>query len=271
METDQLWGDKPSWGDIEEEERDMTGTKVIESQPDENGVRIRTVVEYTTNELGQKVKTTKNLKVYKKRVKISKQAQARKKWAKFGDCRPGEQGVTLLGEVVEVELTSRKKREEEEESMKLVIDDVPTKKETWMSRAQRLGARSWDEVTGGASEDKEEGAPAEGGDRAGGAYLPPSLRRGADRDRERDDTTTVRVTNLSDDTREEDLRELFRRFGPIQRVFLAKNKSTGLSRGFAFITFAYKEDAAKAIENLSGYGYDHLILNVEWARPSQNF
>ena len=38
------------------------------------------------------------------------------------------------------------------------------------------------------------------------------------------------------------------------------------SQGFAFISYQYREDAQKAIENLNGYGYDHLILKVEWAK-----
>ena len=38
------------------------------------------------------------------------------------------------------------------------------------------------------------------------------------------------------------------------------------SQGFAFISYQIREDAQKAIENLNGYGYDHLILKVEWAK-----
>ena len=37
-------------------------------------------------------------------------------------------------------------------------------------------------------------------------------------------------------------------------------------QGFAFINFHRREDAAKAIAGVSGFGYDHLILNVEWAK-----
>lgn len=39
-----------------------------------------------------------------------------------------------------------------------------------------------------------------------------------------------------------------------------------LPQGFAFISFHRREDAARAIAGVSGFGYDHLILNVEWAK-----
>jgi translation initiation factor 3 subunit G len=74
------------------------------------------------------------------------------------------------------------------------------------------------------------------------------------------------VTNLSEDAKESDLSDLFRTFGPISRIYLAKDKNTGLSKGFAFINFVHREDAARAIEKLSGFGYDNLILHLEWAK-----
>jgi translation initiation factor 3 subunit G len=83
-----------------------------------------------------------------------------------------------------------------------------------------------------------------------------------------DDITTVRVTNLSEDTVEEDLDDLFRKYGPISRIYLAKEKHTGRSKGFAFINFVRREDAQDAIDALSGVGFDHVILHLEWAKPS---
>ena len=80
------------------------------------------------------------------------------------------------------------------------------------------------------------------------------------------DDATVRVTNLPEETQEQDLRDLFVPFGAVTRVFLAKDKTSNTSKGFAFITFAEKKDAQKAIECVSGYGYYHLILKVEWAK-----
>jgi len=86
----------------------------------------------------------------------------------------------------------------------------------------------------------------------------------------RKDEATVRVTNLPEETQEQDLRDLFTPFGPVSRVFLAKDKTNNTSKGFAFITFNEKKDAQKAIECVSGFGYDHLILKVEWANKPQN-
>ncbi|XP_068723777.1 eukaryotic translation initiation factor 3 subunit G-like [Montipora capricornis] len=66
-----------------------------------------------------------------------------------------------------------------------------------------------------------------------GKYIAPGLREGAANRRgetmprsQRDESANIRVTNLSEDTRESDLMELFRPFGPISRIFLAKGKQT---------------------------------------------
>ena len=110
---------------------------------------------------------------------------------------------------------------------------------------------------------------------AKGAYVPPSMRAGAERTggsdmRRRNEENSVRVTNLSEDTREPDLHELFRTFGPVSRVYVAIDQKTGVSRGFGFVNFVNKEDAERAINKLNGYGYDNLILRVEWATPRSN-
>jgi translation initiation factor 3 subunit G len=110
---------------------------------------------------------------------------------------------------------------------------------------------------------------------SGGKYVPPSMRGasssagGANESQNDDrDTPTLRVTNISTDTREDDLKELFRVFGPVSRVYLAKDKETFQSRGFAFVSFVHREDAERALNKLNGHGYDHLILKIEWAKPS---
>lgn len=92
----------------------------------------------------------------------------------------------------------------------------------------------------------------------------PGDRFGKGRD---DDKPTIRVTNVSEDTTEEDLKRLFYPFGSLHRVFLAKDKERNTSRGFAFVSFYNRQDAQRAMDKLQGYGYDHLILRLEWANP----
>ncbi|SLM40828.1 eukaryotic translation initiation factor 3 subunit [Lasallia pustulata] len=87
-----------------------------------------------------------------------------------------------------------------------------------------------------------------------------------DKKYERDDLATLRVTNVSEFAEEADLREIFERFGRVTRVFLAKDRETGRAKGFAFISYQERSDAAKACEKIDGYGYGHLILRVEFAK-----
>jgi len=109
------------------------------------------------------------------------------------------------------------------------------------------------------------------GDRGGSTRGGPSYGSGSrSSDLRKQDEATVRVTNLPEETQEQDLRDLFTPFGHVSRVFLAKDKTNNTSKGFAFITFNEKKDAQKAIECVSGFGYDHLILKVEWANKPQN-
>lgn len=49
-------------------------------------------------------------------------------------------------------------------------------------------------------------------------------------------------------------------------IVFAKMSSYFSWQGFAFISFHRREDASRAIAGVSGFGYDHLILNVEWAK-----
>ena len=57
---------------------------------------------------------------------------------------------------------------------------------------------------------------------------------------------------VSEFAEENDLREIFERFGRVTRVFLAKDRETGRAKGFAFISFQERSDAAKACEKIDG-------------------
>jgi translation initiation factor 3 subunit G len=125
-------------------------------------------------------------------------------------------------------------------------------------------ARGLDEEEGSSPVDTPSGA-APSTVNGSGKYVAP--RGGAAFAAERDDRT-LRVTNLSETVKEGDLSELFSKAGRVQRVFVAKHLDTKACKGFAFVSMVTKEGAEKAIELLHGHGYDHLILRVEWAKPS---
>ncbi|CAG2120635.1 unnamed protein product [Medioppia subpectinata] len=103
-------------------------------------------------------------------------------------------------------------------------------------------------------------------------YVPPSMRAGAaktgasdDRGWDRDQEYTLRVTNLPEESTDEDLRDLFRHFGRIKRVYLARDKVTLAAKGFAFVTYLSEVDAERAIAGVHKHRYGNLILYVEWS------
>jgi translation initiation factor 3 subunit G len=89
----------------------------------------------------------------------------------------------------------------------------------------------------------------------GTKYVPPGMRgsRGAGESMSRvggsrDDLPTLRVTNISEDTQESDLRDLFGIFGRVARVYVGRDRETGAGKGFAFVSFEDKANAQKASE-----------------------
>ncbi len=75
------------------------------------------------------------------------------------------------------------------------------------------------------------------------------------------------VGNLSFQTTESDLRNLFAPFGQITRVHLATDRETGRARGFAFVEMSNDDDAVKAIAALDGKEFGGRNIKVNEARP----
>lgn len=85
----------------------------------------------------------------------------------------------------------------------------------------------------------------------------------------RDDLPTLRVTSLSTDADENDLRTLFEKFGRLGRANIVRDRDTQESKGFGFVSFENRMDAERAMNKMNGRGYDNLILSVSWSRELQ--
>jgi cold-inducible RNA-binding protein len=81
--------------------------------------------------------------------------------------------------------------------------------------------------------------------------------------------TKIYVGNLSYDTKEEDLRELFAQAGTVASVALIKDRDTGQSKGFAFIEMSNQSEAEKAIQMFNSYTLANRPLKVNLARPKE--
>lgn len=120
------------------------------------------------------------------------------------------------------------------------------------------------------------GASTDDRNKSANKYVPPSMREGGNAKRgdslsaRGHDALAIRISNLSPNTSDHDLEELVKPFGSIAKLYLAKEKTSGQCRGFAYIHFKSKQDAHAAIKALNGYGYDHLILKVDWSKPNTN-
>jgi RNA recognition motif-containing protein len=75
------------------------------------------------------------------------------------------------------------------------------------------------------------------------------------------------VGNLSFNTNEDELRQMFESYGQVDRVSIMTDRDTGRSRGFGFVEMASNEDGDKAITALNGSQVGGRTINVNEARP----
>jgi cold-inducible RNA-binding protein len=74
------------------------------------------------------------------------------------------------------------------------------------------------------------------------------------------------VGNVDYETSEDELRQLFAAYGPVERVSIVTDRYSGQRRGFAFVGMANAEDADKAIAELNGAQLHDRKLDVNEAR-----
>ena len=81
--------------------------------------------------------------------------------------------------------------------------------------------------------------------------------------------TKLFVGNLSFNTSEGDILELFKQAGTVTSCDLIVDKFTNKSRGFAFVQMGSQEESNKAVEQFNGHELDGRALTVNEARPRE--
>jgi RNA recognition motif-containing protein len=77
----------------------------------------------------------------------------------------------------------------------------------------------------------------------------------------------VYVGNLPFSIDDEGLRKVFGTYGEIEEVSVIKDKFSGRSKGFGFVTFKDDEDAKKAIAAMNDKEVEGRNLKVNEAKP----
>jgi len=226
------------------------------------------------------------VQVTTEKQRVSKRVEERKKWKKFGSAlrdNAEETFFTIYGEPFALEMkrrTANHYTEEDEDESKLKNQLSATQKKsvvvcTFCGEQGHFSLRCPKRSLIGANTKPSEDNSGPASRSAGppgrpGRYVPIHLRGGGgSMGFQKEKEHSLKVSNISEEATEDDLRELFRRCGDTRSVFLARDKNTGRPRGFAYVRYAHEEDALKAIEMLDGYGYGNLILSVEKARPRE--
>jgi RNA recognition motif-containing protein len=78
------------------------------------------------------------------------------------------------------------------------------------------------------------------------------------------------VGNLSFNTSNQDLLELFGGVGPVASANIIEDRETGRSRGFGFVEMENQADGETAISQLNGKEIDGRELKVNEAKPQNS-
>ncbi|KAI5777760.1 eukaryotic translation initiation factor 3 subunit G-domain-containing protein [Geopyxis carbonaria] len=295
MAPPDLASSRANWADDEEfDDPSALPPQQIVSNADGT----KTIITYRLNDAGKKIKTSRKIRTTVVKEHVNPRVAERKDWPKFGAEKghpPGpDLSTTSVGEnIIFRPSTNWKASQKEEEAPENKLKDQLKDKKVAcrICKGDHFTARCpfkdtlppMDDVAAADSPAADTGAADTGASAthdANGRYIAPHMRKGARgagesmagsggfNNRDRDDLATLRVTNVSDQAEEDELRALFERFGRVTRVFLAKDRDTNRAKGFAFVSYNDRGDAAKACEKLDGFGYRHLILRVEFAKRS---
>ena len=258
-----LEGERIDWAD-EMDKMDKRSSKptLPDSENFTDNVKgIRTEITYRYNAKNQKEKVTRTYKIEK--TVVSKGISRRKEWTKFGEAVRDKDGVDMATTKDSEEICFRLTTNKDE--LELGIPKEMSGVLNTIQNMNRTEPRS-DLPPPLSSEQKQ----------TPGTYSIPHTRPGYNPDRGvsmysmDEPLPAVKISNLSMDTTEQDVKELLIQFGRLIRLHMPKDRrNKDEHKGVAFATFQRRDIGERVILKLNGYAYDHLILKAEWSKSQR--
>lgn len=91
-------------------------------------------------------------------------------------------------------------------------------------------------------------------------YIPPAARKGFV-----EENRCLRISNLSYDCNEDELRMVLSEYGRIERLRMGYDPVENVCKGWAFVTYTMGKSATIALTTLNKARYGHTVLDVSWA------
>lgn len=207
-----------------------------------------TIVSYRRNAAGRAVKITRTVKRVAEQRKVHTAVHRRRQLPKFGDCKGFAQGQMeenvseKENKIINLHLTGIKVEEKSQADLLIESMKTPTIRKNVFQMSSEVRKNN------GEMMEREERTA-----------------------RPDDDFPTVKISNLSIYATEGDVRHLLSKYSGVHRVKIATDRNTGVSRGYAFITFMHKSSADACIAELNGHGYDNLMLQVQASKSAAEF
>ena len=236
-------------------------TEFIESEIDFENETIEIINDnkyvtfYRKDDKGVIYKHTKIYKIEKHLIKLPKNVVERRKWSKFGVSTglppgPDTASTNRVFDEVFFEFTNNNKvlddREEDNGMFGSANKNVVTCKHCGGNHWSMKCTNKPDKLL---NDDKKE--PSNNG-----KYV-PKFKRDGEKPLSKN-RNTLRISNISTNAIDEDIRDLFYNYGRITKLYYNQT-------GFAYLTYSELSSCERAIEVVNGHPYDHLILSVEMA------
>ena len=203
-------------------------------------------------------KTTKEFQLKKVKQFLPKAVLERRKWNKFGvskglDSGPDSASTSLKCDEVFFEFVNKNNIQDDTDNLGGVNIFSSSKNKT--IKCKYCGGSHWSmKCTNKDSATKDDSELPEND----GKFFSKSIIK--KRSSSKKNEHTIRVSNISINATEKDIRDLFSRFGHIIKMYFKQEK------GFAFITFDNMNICQNVVEHVDKHPYDHLILSVEIAK-----